>query len=272
MGTLTYRKDRHLEFLSGLDNKELEVLVDIITKDKDGDIRESEDLTLQDRYKKYNPNHQKYWDLIAADYQYFGGNTFISIFRGNGVVYEEILSDVCEKMKVNLPKNPSVSVMEQNLLMKTIEKSVEEMSPKQRKELLQEMDIKTQDFSKQAVIAALQAGINMGGFFVYQIAVVVANAVAKVVIGNGLAFAANAALARYIAIFAGPIGWIITGAWTAVDVAGPAYRITIPATIYIAALRQVEQNKQAFELKCPNCGTNIKMNSAKFCPECGAVL
>jgi len=60
----------------------------------------------------------------------------------------------------------------------------------------------------------------------------------KAMIGRGLSFAGGAALTRSMAILTGPIGWAITGVWTAVDIAGPAYRVTIPAVIQIAALRQ----------------------------------
>jgi len=87
MGKLVYQEDKHLNFLSSVDNYKLNVLVNIITKDNKGKIRISEDLTLQDAYKKYYPNHRKYWYLIAADYQYFGGNTIVNKFKGKGVLY-----------------------------------------------------------------------------------------------------------------------------------------------------------------------------------------
>lgn len=78
----------------------------------------------------------------------------------------------------------------------------------------------------------------MSGFLMYRMATVVANAVAKQLLGKGLTFAANAALTRTIGVLAGPIGWIITGLWTAIDLAGPAYRVTVPCVIHIAYLRQ----------------------------------
>ena len=39
------------------------------------------------------------------------------------------------------------------------------------------------------------------------------------------------------------MGGIITGAWAAVDIAGPAKRITIPCVIYIAMLRKRAEQK-----------------------------
>jgi len=245
MGKLVYRSDKHLNFLRKADNQTLEVLVNIITKDKNGYLRDSEDLTLQDEYKKYSPNHKQYWNLIAADYQYFGGNTLVSMFRGKGVLYEEILTDTCSTMKVNLPPKASVETKERNLLMKTLEKSLDDMSTEEKKALIKSLDLKTTSFTKEAIIAALQGGIIAGGFQSYQLAVTIANSIAKTLLGKGLAFTANATLTRGLAIFSGPIGWAITGGITAISLAGPGKRVTIPATIYIASLRQVELHKSA---------------------------
>lgn len=52
MGNLVYREDKNLNFLKKIDNEKLDVLINIITKDKEGNLRDSEDLTLQDEYKK----------------------------------------------------------------------------------------------------------------------------------------------------------------------------------------------------------------------------
>lgn len=249
MGRLVYREDKHLNFLNRVDNKKLDVLVTIITKDKDGNIRDSEDLTLQDEYKKYHPNHQKYWKLIAADYQYFGGNTLVSMFRGKGVPYEKILKDTCSTMKVNLPKNASVETQERNLLLKLLEKSLEDMSENEKEELLKSFNVKTKSLATPVIMATLQSAIIGGGFYSYQLAVIIANSIARTLVGQGLAFATNTALTRGLAVFAGPIGWAITAGLTVVSLAGPAKRVTIPATIYIASLRQAELYKAPIEKK-----------------------
>ncbi|WQZ73238.1 flagellar biosynthesis protein FlgG [Helicobacter pylori] len=46
------------------------------------------------------------------------------------------------------------------------------------------------------------------------------------------------ALKKTLGILAGPIGWVITGALVSVNLAGPAYRVTIPACILVATLRK----------------------------------
>lgn len=275
---LTYKKDKHLDFLSDVDNESLEVLVELLTKDKDGLERVAGELTMEPRYKKHQPNHNEYWDLIAAEYQSFGGNTFVNLVRGGGVSYEEILTDVCGKMKVELPKNPTVETMENNLIQKVLEQSLDEMTDEQKRGFLTDLDIKTMGISKQAVMAAIQTAMLQGGFATYQLAVVVANTVAKQIVGHGLKLAVNAGITRAIGIAAGPIGWFITGAWTVVDLAGPANRVIIPATIYIASLRLAKSNEMSVNTKqqfnasnaktCPQCGLKLDI-SAKFCSNCG---
>lgn len=105
------------------------------------------------------------------------------------------------------------------------------------------MGLNTTNFTAEGITLALQIAIRQSGFMAYKIALIVANAIAKAILGRGLSLAANAGIARTIGIFAGPIGWLITGLWVAVDIAGPAYRVTIPTVIQVAFLRQVCLNR-----------------------------
>ena len=72
----------------------------------------------------------------------------------------------------------------------------------------------------------------------YKIAVIVANWVWRQLFNRGLSFAAGSSLTRILGMWAGPVGWSITILWSIFDIAGPAYRVTIPAVIQIALLRQ----------------------------------
>lgn len=230
--------DKNLFFLHNADSSDLKILVDYLTKDKDGDTRLTEELTYTENYKKYYPGQlQLMCEDIAEELQLYGGNTFMNMFRGHGVEYKEILIDVCNKMKVNYNKKSSVEMIEYNLLQKILIDSLDNMSVEDLEKLMREMNIPTQGFGKQAFVAALQIAIKKGGFSVYKMAVIVANAISKALLGRGLALASNAALTRSLSIFAGPIGWAVTAIWTAIDIAGPAYRITIPSVIQIAYMR-----------------------------------
>jgi small GTP-binding protein len=84
---------------------------------------------------------------------------------------------------------------------------------------------------------------NYGGFAVYRMSVIVANMVSRALIGRGLVFAANATLVRAVGLVIGPIGWIASGLWLAYDLAGPAFRKTVPAVVHVAMLRQMLMNR-----------------------------
>ncbi|MCI5968290.1 hypothetical protein [Helicobacter sp.] len=77
------------------------------------------------------------------------------------------------------------------------------------------------------------------GFATYKLTVIVANAFWKFIFGKGLSFATNATLTKTLSVFLGPIGW------TAFDIASPAYRVTIPAVIQLAYLRQLLKQKKS---------------------------
>jgi len=237
---MAYRYDPDLEFLKHIKSEDLDDLVNILIYDKDGEKRFTEELSSTYEYKKYHPNHNKYWKNIAEEIQKFGGNTFANIFRGDqGVLYKEILIDVCDKLKVNYNKNSKVERIENNLLMKILEDTLEKMSPEEIKKLAITIGLRnTKDITVQTMIGTFQAIFRMGGFKSYQLTVIIANAVMKALIGRGLSLAANSTLTKTISILTGPIGWVITGLWTAIDIAGPAYRVTIPVVIEIAVLRQ----------------------------------
>lgn len=230
--------DKDLIFLRNADGSDLKVLVDYLTKTKDGENRFTEELTMTENYKKYYPDQlQLMAEDIAEELQLYGGNTFMNILRGHGVEYRELLIDVCKRLKVNFNKESSIEMIEYNLLQKILLDSLENMTIEELKKILDEMNIPTQGYGKQAFVAALQMAIKRGGFSAYKIAVIVANAVSRALIGRGLTIAANAAITRWLSVFAGPIGWTVTAIWTAIDIAGPAYRVTIPSVVQIAYMR-----------------------------------
>lgn len=237
---MAYRSDSDLSFLQEIKSEDLEDLVYCLTHDKDGDVRFTEELTTSDEYKACHPDHKQYWKSIAAEIQCFGANSFATMLRGGeGVVYKEVLTDVCDKMKVNYNKESSVEKIENNLLMKILTDAIENMTPEELKELAESTGVKnTSGITPEAMVGVFQAVFRAGGFKSYQLTLIIVNAVMKALIGRGLSFAGNAALTRTMAILTGPIGWVITGLWTAIDIAGPAYRVTIPAVIQVAVLRQ----------------------------------
>lgn len=240
----TYRKDKDLDpLLRYADNEMLGVLVKYLTTDKDGETRFTETLTDDERFKAAKGDYKEVWQLIAGELQHFGGDTFVNLFRGTGVEYREILTDVCKKLNIKTDYKAETVKIEQALLAKLFQDSWEKMSASERDELRKELKIDA-SLTSSAALTAIIAAIRMGGFMSYQVAMIVANAVAKALLGRGLTLAANAGLARAIGVFAGPIGIAITVLLTVPAISGPAFRVTLPAVVQIAAMRQQMLNEE----------------------------
>lgn len=241
--------DYDLDFLKSCTQEELAPLVGaILGTDDEGNIdrsgRFSSELDKTTAFEKYFPDHTKYVDEIIEEIQKYGGNSFATLFRGTGVSYHEALCDVAEKMKVNFKRTQIVQVIEEHLLAKVLDDAWERMSEEEKKELLKEsgnvLGVKIGGIGANVLIQIFRAG----GFKSYQIALIIVNTVAKAILGHGLKLAGNVYLVRCLAVLAGPVGWLLSGAWMAIDFASTAFRVTIPACIYIAALRRMKESVQ----------------------------
>ena len=230
--TYKYRPDEGLDFLEDVPSEHLEGLVALLTADR------NEELTKTEGYERHHPDHNRYWKEIATEIQTFGGNTFSNMYRGEGTIYREILHDVCDRLKVNYNKGSSIQGIEMNLLQKALEDSFEKLDADQRAEVLKALGGKnTMNLTSNAAVAAAQVLLRASGFAAYKWALIIVNGILKQSIGRGLSFGANIVLTRTLSVAIGPVGWALTAAWTAYDLAGPAYRVTVPSVLYVAALR-----------------------------------
>lgn len=241
--------DYELDFLKACTKEELEPLVGaILGMDDKGNIdrsgRFSSELDKKPAFTTHFPDHTKYVDEMIEEIQKYGGNSIANAVRGMGVSYHEVLCDAAKKMKVNFNPAQTTQTIEDHLLAKVLEDAWEKMSEDEQKKLIEEtgnvFGVKVGGIGAGVLIQIIRAG----GFKSYQLALIIANAVAKAILGRGLTFAGNIYLTRLLAVLAGPVGWILTGVWTAFDFASQAYRVTIPSCIYIAALRKMKENEK----------------------------
>ena len=201
-------------------------------------------LTVSEKYKKYAPDHSKYISEIYDEICLFGGNTFANLFRGGkGPAYKEVLEDAAKKAGVKDIEGLSIEEIEEEMIQCLLRKAIKEARGEDLKELrkqLEEAGLKHKDYSAFVSGASLATllGANVFRLVMAETSAVIANAVAKQVLGHSLRLAGGAALGRLGAVLAGPIGWAVAGLWMAVDIAGPAFRVTIPCTIHIGMLRQ----------------------------------
>lgn len=233
--------DKDLAFLEDCSNGELDVLVKIMLK------KLTEELTINDRYKKDAPNHKMYVDLIEEEFIKFGSHSIGRHFFGNKS-YREIVADVCKQTKTPFHKAASVERMENALLEKMLYDTWERLSPEEREKLLEELGKKARfAMSKKGMGAsAFVSLLRMGGFASYTLPLIIANGVARFALGRGLAFAANAGLTRALGVIAGPVGMAVSSILLVADIAGPAYTVTIPLVVYIAALRRMKEAEDMF--------------------------
>lgn len=178
--------------------------------------------------------------------------------------------DVASHVKAPFQKDSDVLVIEDSILRKILRDSFEKMSVDERKKVLAELNVTDLSLLKPAASAALIAAGRYGGFATYKIALIIANNVAKTILGRGLPFAANAMIGKTLSFLMGPIGWAVTGLWTVADMASPAYRVTVPCVIQLAYMRQ-KALAAAYTTTCEKCGSANEL-SAKFCAECGSPM
>lgn len=128
------------------------------------------------------------------------------------------------------------------MLSKLLKDSLEKMSEREIKELCNELGMTNIDKvigeNKQVLIASVLTLFKAGGSHSYALAIAVADVMVKKTLGHGLSsVVGKVALKKTLGILAGSIGWVITGALVSINLAGPAYRVTVPACVLVATLR-----------------------------------
>lgn len=197
-------------------------------------------------YKKNQPNHTAYVNEICSEIQRFGGHTFANILRGGeGVTYKKIVYAVANRLKVNFNENREVEVIEEQILLKFLEKAWEKMTDEEKVQLLETCSNKGVKIGGGFPLLLLLTVFKAGGFQSFVIMYIVANTVIRSIIGKGLRPLTNAMLARAASILAGPIGVALTTIWTLFELGGPAYRVTIPCVLHIAMLRRLVALREA---------------------------
>ena len=232
------KEDRDLQFLASCKSADLKTLVDVMTFDKNGEVRFSEQLTNTDAYLRYYPDRlPMMWQEIANELQRFGGNTLVNVVRKGGVCYREILNDVCRKLEVYYTGYEDTAELERRLLEKVCMEAVKHMSEEELRELAQELELPEKNPRKYMLVLALQMVIRRGGALFTRMALYVGQVVSRMLLNRGVLMLGGNVLKKAFGIFGGPVGWAITLGWAACDLAAPAYRVTIPCVIQVACMR-----------------------------------
>lgn len=169
--------------------------------------------------------------LLVRELQHFGGNTFVNLFRRNGVNYSEIVDDVASHLKMKVPTSTTVEEKEALIIDCVFTSSWKKMSDDERRQILRGMGIS----------ASVSLDIP-----VWQKAALVANSLAQTTAGKVLPLIAGLGIGRVLGVLTGPVGLAITGLYTAYDISNPAFRVTLPCVVQIAWIRL--KNSRQFRL------------------------
>ena len=230
--------DKDLRFLSSCENEDLRVLCDILTHDRLGNIRITEQLTSTDEYNRNYPEDMLFLvPQISNELLKYGSNTLATFWHNEPDSYETVLRRVCKQMDVRTMEQDSVAKMEHNLLTTLCQDTLNKMSERELRLLANEDGIPDKTLTRQALTAALLMAVRTSRAVLTRIAARVIQYIVEIITIRGVATAGIETATRAVSSALGPIGWIALGAWTVYDISSPAYRVCVPAVLQVAYMR-----------------------------------
>ena len=232
------KTDKDLRFLSSCENEDLRVLCDILTHDRLGNIRITEQITATDEYNRNYPEDMLFLvPQISNELLKYGSNTLATFWHNEPDSYETVLRRVCKQMDVRTMEKDSVTKMEHNLLTTLCQDTLDQMSERELRLLANENGIPDKRLTRQALTAALLMAIRTSRAVLTRIAARVIQYIVEIITVRGVATAGIETATRAVGGALGPIGWIALGAWTVYDITSPAYRVCVPAVLQVAYMR-----------------------------------
>lgn len=193
---------------------------------------------LQSIYDRHGVKHSEGIEALVDELRLDGSNTIASLFRGlEGVPYLEIVQDVASKMGVEYTETQKEDTIEYGVLGKVLEQFLENATPEDRQEIDRILSDVSEEYRDQ-----IWQGLSTGALAVIVNTVgkkIVAEVVRKIVFWIAMRQGAKGVGKRAATIvgLAIPLLNVALVAWTVIDLAGPAYRKTVPTVIEIALLR-----------------------------------
>ena len=230
--------DKDLRFLSSCENEDLRVLCDILTHDRLGNIRITEQLTSTDEYNRSYPEDMLFLvPQISNELLKYGSNTLATFWHNEPDSYETVLRRVCKQMDVRTMEQDSVTKMERNLLTTLCQDTLNKMSERELRLLANENGIPDKTLTRQALTAALLMAVRTSRAVLTRVAARIIQYIVEIITVRGVATAGIETATRAVGGALGPIGWIALGAWTVYDITSPAYRVCVPAVLQVAYMR-----------------------------------
>lgn len=233
------KPDKDLTFLVECPNEDLRTLCDILTHDKDGELRLSEQLSNSNIYLRCYPQHMAQMAKeIGEELRKFGSNTLMTFFRqGEADSYKTIVQRVCRKMNVEVDDEDSTPVMERSLLITLCESATRKMTDEELRNMADIAGIPHKNLNRQLLAALLMSAIRNNINLMARLACYITSRILQVLFGRGVIMIGLGSFGRYLGVATGPIGWTLLAGWAVADLASPAYRVIIPAVLQVATMR-----------------------------------
>jgi len=203
-------------------------------------VKASEPEALAPIYKRHGVSLGKSTDSLANQIAKDGTNTFHLPFAG-GQSWKAIVRDVAEYLKVKVAKKDTVASMERKILAHVAMKSFEVMDYEDQEEFIEELSQEHGVKAAEAYVQQLQSGELLSGKNIAlmggALGLTLGQKVLEKLLQKALINVGAKVGGQRIAGAAVPGLNILLGAWTLYEIAGPAFRKTVPTVVEVALLR-----------------------------------
>ncbi len=197
--------------------------------------------------------------LIDKQIKYFGSSDIAYLarslfFSSGGVSAIEIVSDVCDKLSIKIKMGGSVETLLERVVSAVVEKELLSKSPEDLSKAFKDIGMGNSDIKAimekikyNGKIAILPILVEVLGPKVTMgiIETIIISLIAQIIGREAAKQLVKEVMKRNPWINAlGPVLWALSGVWLVFDLQGPAYRKTVPITLYlgIVALRDGTEN------------------------------
>lgn len=111
--------DKDLEFLRDVDDKYLDVLVNVMINYDGG---KGKIKAIKEEYAKFGTSYKNYLDDIVDVYMNYGNDAYANVTKGIRNSYRHILSDVCSSFRIEYNNNKSLEENEYYVLKRALSK------------------------------------------------------------------------------------------------------------------------------------------------------
>ncbi|NCD25883.1 MAG: DUF3944 domain-containing protein [Deltaproteobacteria bacterium] len=242
---MKYRQDPDLEFLKECTSEDLNILVEVLLHNKDGQPRSIVQLPNHTLYKQFAPNHASYWEVIAGEIQRYGSNPLAALARaGRGKHYFKILGDVCGRFSVSYNPDASVEVIERTLYVALFSRAIPRIPTAELQVTADAFGIKPPALNAQAIVQALHEAMQLDDMTSYLLSLVVAHGSAMSASNVGYKSIAPEKMHAVLDIFQKPLG-IEFESVSPLSFTGSAHWIVIPVVVQLACLRAKKNAEKA---------------------------